>query len=86
MTNKSRTLYTGMTNNLKRRVSEHKAKQVQGFTQKYNITRLIYYESFNYAQDAITREKQIKGWLRIKKINLIESVNPKWKDISEDGE
>ncbi len=86
MTNKSRTLYTGMTNNLKRRVSEHKAKQVQGFTQKYNITRLIYYESFNYAQDAITREKQIKGWLRIKKINLIESVNPKWKDISEDWE
>ncbi len=83
MTNHSRTLYTGVTNNLPRRVYEHKQKLVRGFTQKYNITQLAYYETTPDVRSAIAREKQIKGWLRSKKIALIESMNPKWKDLSE---
>ncbi len=75
MTNKSRTLYTGVTNNLERRVSEHRQKLIPGFTNKYNITLLVYYEVFEDIREAIAREKQIKGWLRAKKIALIESVN-----------
>jgi putative endonuclease len=82
MTNKSRTLYTGVTNNLERRVYEHKNKLVPGFTSKYNITMLAYYEETNDVQVALAREKQIKGWLRSKKIVLIESLNPQWKDLS----
>ena len=82
MTNKSRTLYTGVTNDLERRVYEHKQKLVPGFTAKYNITRLVYFEVTQDVKAAITREKQIKGWLRSKKIALIESVNPEWKDLS----
>ena len=73
MTNTSKTLYTGMTNNLERRVYEHKNKLVSGFTSKYNITKLVYYEETNDVNAALTREKQIKGWLRSKKIAL----NPK---------
>ncbi|MBV6421535.1 MAG: hypothetical protein DAHOPDDO_02810 [Ignavibacteriaceae bacterium] len=83
MTNKSKTLYTGMTNNLNRRVYEHKNKLIEGFTKKYNIDKLIYFELFNNPKDAIRREKQIKGWIRKKKIELIESMNPEWKDLSE---
>jgi len=83
MTNRSRTLYTGITNNLVRRVYEHKRKLVKGFTKKYNITTLVYWEVFEDVHVAITREKQIKGWLRKKKISLIESVNPEWRDLSE---
>lgn len=82
MTNKSRTLYTGVTNDLDRRVNEHKQKLVPGFTAKYNITRLIYFEVTQDVQAAIAREKQIKRWLRRKKIALIESVNPDWADLS----
>jgi putative endonuclease len=70
MTNHSRTLYTGGTNNLERRVSEHKLKQTQGFTAKYNITTLVYYEGTTDVLSAIAREKTIKGWLRAKKIAL----------------
>ena len=66
-----------------RRVYEHKNKMIKGFTKKYDITKLVYYEETNDIQAAISREKQIKGWLRGKKIALIESVNPKWKDLSE---
>lgn len=84
MTNKSRTLYTGVTNNLVRRVDEHKKKLVPGFTSKYNIQFLVYYESTSSIHTAIEREKQIKGWLRSKKIALIDSMNPKWKDLSEE--
>ena len=84
MTNMSRTLYTGVTNDLPRRVWEHKQKLVKGFTKKYNITKLVYYEETNDVLGAIEREKQIKGWLRKKKIDLIESLNPEWKDLSED--
>ena len=82
MTNRSRTLYTGVTNNLKRRVYEHKRKLIPGFTSKYNITQLVYFETTEDIRVAISREKQIKGWLRIKKIGLIESMNPKWNDLS----
>ncbi len=84
MTNKSRTLYTGVTNNLERRVYEHKNKLLPGFTSKYHITMLVYYESGDNISVAIAREKQIKGWLRAKKIALIESMNPNWEDLSED--
>ena len=84
MTNKSKTLYTGVTNNLQRRVYEHKQKLIPGFTAKYNITMLVYYEIYNDINMAIFREKQIKGWLRKKKIDLIESTNPNWRDLSEE--
>ena len=72
MTNKSRTLYTGITNNIGRRVQEHKNKLTPGFTSKYNITMLVYYEEFGDVRNAIAREKPIKGWLRTNKIALIE--------------
>jgi len=82
MTNHSKTLYTGVTNDLIRRVYEHKNKMVEGFTKKYNITKLVYFEETGDVEAAIAREKRIKGWLRSKKIALIESANPKWKDLS----
>ena len=85
LTNKSRTLYTGITNDLNRRLYEHKNKLIEGFTKKYNISILVYFELFNNPDDAIRREKQIKGWLRKKKINLIESTNPEWKDLSNNN-
>jgi putative endonuclease len=84
MSNRSRTLYTGVTGDLKRRVYEHKNKLVNGFTRKYNIAKLVYYEATSEVASAIVREKQIKGWLRRKKIALIESANPRWKDLSEE--
>jgi putative endonuclease len=83
MTNKSGTLYTGVTNNLERRIYEHKHHLVKGFTNKYNIDKLVYFEETSDINAAITREKQIKGWLRKKKIALIQSMNPEWKDLSE---
>ena len=82
MTNRSRTLYVGVTNNLARRVYEHKNKLVPGFTSRYNIDRLVHFESMPDVRAAIAREKQIKGWLRAKKIALVESVNRDWKDLS----
>ena len=84
MTNKSGTLYVGVTNNLERRISEHKNSLIEGFTKKYKINRLVYYEETNDILAAIHREKQIKGWLREKKIALIESVNPEWNDLSKE--
>lgn len=82
MASRSRVIYTGVTNNLERRVYEHKNKLVEGFTSKYNVTRLVYFEETNDVHAALNREKQIKGWLRAKKTALIESVNPQWKDLS----
>ena len=84
MNNKSKNLYIGITSNLTRRVRQHKSGLIAGFTSKYNIKSLAYYEEFNNPRDAIIREKQLKGWLRRKKIDLIESVNPKWEDLSKD--
>ena len=83
LTNATGTLYTGVTNNLKRRVYEHKHKLVEGFTKRYNVSRLVCYEETGDIKAALMREKQIKGWLRQKKIKLIKSVNPKWEDLSE---
>jgi putative endonuclease len=77
------TLYVGMTNDLKRRVYEHKQKMIPGFTRKYNITRLAYYEETSDVHTALAREKEIKKWRRSKKITLIKSLNPKWQDLSE---
>ncbi len=84
MTNRSKTLYTGVTNDLQRRVREHKLGKIKGFTSKYLITRLVYFEEGDQINDAIAREKEIKGWLRSKKIALIESINPEWKDLSQE--
>ena len=78
----NKVLYTGITNNLKRRIYEHKNKLVVGFTQKYNVNKLVYFDCSSDVASAIAREKEIKGWTRQKKNNLIESVNPEWKDLS----
>ena len=83
MTNNSKTLYTGVTNNLERRALEHKNNANKGFTKKYKIDKLVYYETTDNAEDAIIREKQIKGWSRSKKVALIEILNPKWHDLSK---
>jgi putative endonuclease len=79
---RSRTLYTGVTSDLERRVFEHKEKLVPGFTAKYKIERLVYFEIAEDVHAAISREKQIKGWTRSKKLALIDSVNPTWSDLS----
>jgi putative endonuclease len=82
MTNPSRTLYIGITNDLIRRVYQHKNKLLPGFTTRYNVTMLVYFEETSDVQTALNREKQIKGWKRTKKSGLISSVNPKWIDLS----
>jgi len=82
MTNHSGTLYTGTTDNLEKRIYEHRHNLVPGFASKYNITKLVYYEQENDVEAALAREKQIKGWQRSKKVALIESKNPEWKDLS----
>ncbi len=84
MTNPSRTLYIGVTNNLERRIAEHKARRAPGFTRKYNITQLVHFEEFANVDDAIGREKQLKGWRRERKIDLIERNNPEWLDLARD--
>ncbi len=85
MTNKyNSVLYTGITNNLIRRVHEHKEKLIRGFTKQYNIDKLVYYEIFKDITEAIASEKQIKGGSREKKIELIQRLNKKWKDLYED--
>ena len=78
----SRTLYTGMTNDLARRVHEHKHKLTSGFTALYNVGELVYFEETSDVHAAIAREKQIKGWTRAKKVALIQSTNPHWQDLS----
>ena len=80
----NKVLYTGITNNLERRVYEHKNKLVKGFTAKYNINKLVYFDFTDDVTAAISREKQIKGWSRRNKNELIENTNPKWKDLSLD--
>jgi putative endonuclease len=77
------TLYIGMTNDLRRRVYEHKHKLVEGFTKKYNVTRLAYFEETPDVRTALAREKEIKKWRRSKKIALVQTTNPKWQDLSE---
>ena len=82
MNSPSHTIYTGITNNLERRVYEHKQGATAGFTKRYGCTTLVYYEGTSDVTSAITREKQIKGWLRSRNIALIEAGNPTWNDLS----
>ena len=84
MANIARTLYVGVTSDLYQRVAEHKAGQSSGFTSRYRLDRLVYAESTSDVEDAIAREKQLKGWRRSRKVELIESVNPGWEDLSVD--
>ncbi len=79
--NRNTVLYTGVTNDLNRRIFEHKNKLVKGFTSQYNVTKLVYYETFNSPEEAIVAEKKIKGWTRNKKISLIKNVNPEFRDL-----
>ena len=83
MSSLSGTLYTGITNDLKRRVYQHKHKLIEGFTSKYDVTRLVHYEVTDSVQAALAREKEIKAWRRSKKIDLIKSSNPTWRDLSD---
>jgi putative endonuclease len=86
LANNAKMLYTGVTNNLQRRIEEHKQHLIAGFTSKYHVTRLVYFEETSDVRVAIEREKCIKGWLRAKKVALIESSNPDWRDLSEEWE
>ena len=87
MTNRSRTLYVGMTNHLPTRVRQHKEHACEGsFTDRYQLDRLVWFEHYRYVRNAIAREKQIKGWLRLRKLQLIAEQNPTWRDLSEDWE
>ena len=78
-----RTLYIGMTNDLARRVHQHKHGLIPGFTRRYNVNRLVHFEAFTDVRDAQLREHQLKGWTRKKKIALIEAENPEWEDLSD---
>ncbi|ABR48035.1 Excinuclease ABC, C subunit domain protein [Alkaliphilus metalliredigens QYMF] len=80
----NKVLYTGVTNNLERRIYEHKNKLVKGFTAKYNVGKLVYFDYTSDVISAIAREKEIKGWARKKKNELIESINPQWNDLSKE--
>ncbi len=85
LTNKKNgTLYIGVTNDLERRIFEHKNKLIEGFTKRYDLTQLVYFESYQYVSDAIKREKSMKKWKRQWKINLIKEENSEWKDLAKD--
>ena len=84
LSNDTGTIYTGVTNNLLRRVDEHKRGAVEGFTKRYKIHRLIYFEETNNIYDALEREKQIKGWTRKKKLDLVRTINPTFEDLSNE--
>ena len=83
LTSRTGTLYIGITGYIDRRIPQHKMDSIEGFTEKYKVHRLVYYETFGYVLNAISREKQLKGWRREKKIALIEKTNPRWQDLSE---
>ena len=82
-TKNNKMLYVGVTNSVARRITEHKSKQISGYTQKYNLNKLVYVQEFSDINYALAAEKKIKGWLRSKKDNLISEFNPEWKDLSE---
>ena len=84
MASKSRVLYVGVTGFLMARILQHKAGEVAGFTQKYRVSRLVYYETFQYVNNALRRETEIKKWRREKKVALIEASNPTWEDLAAD--
>ena len=83
LTNKPKgTLYVGVTNSLETRIWQHKSKAIEGFSKRYGLDRLVYFEEFRDVNRAIAREKELKGWLRVKKIALVEAGNPAWRDLS----
>ena len=84
VTNRFKTLYTGITSKLRQRIRQNKTGEFEGFTSKYQLDRLVYWERFKSVHNAIAREKQIKGWRRIKKIELIVGMNPTWADLAAD--
>jgi putative endonuclease len=84
LSNSSRTLYVGMTNDLVRRVYEHKQKRMPGFTARYNLTELVYFEEAAHPQIAVAREKELKGWRRSRKVALVSAANPTWRDLAVD--
>ncbi|HEU4742439.1 MAG TPA: GIY-YIG nuclease family protein [Meiothermus sp.] len=84
LTNDSQTLYVGMTNDLARRIHEQRDKLIEGFTRRYNITQLVYYEETQDVRTAIEPEKQLKSWSRRKKYDLINSFNPRWRDLGDE--
>jgi putative endonuclease len=84
MASKSRVLYVGVTSNLQRRVHEHKAGEIDGFSRKYKVNRLVHYEVTTEVRSALAREKELKGWRRTTKVELIETTNPLWNDLSEE--
>ena len=84
LASKTRRLYVGMTSNLERRMQEHRSKAVDGFTSRYNVDRLVWYQAIDGAGDAVERERQVKGWRREKKVALIEAENPGWTDLARD--
>ena len=83
MASRSLTLYTGVTGDIYHRALQHKAGEVEGFTKKYHINRLVYYETFKYGNNAIVREKQVKAWTRAKRLALIKTMNPTWQDLAD---
>jgi putative endonuclease len=84
LANKTRTLYVGVTNDLVRRVHEHRERATPGFTSRYRVNRLVYFQPATEISAAIDREKEIKGWVRRKKVEMIEAANPDWRDLAED--
>jgi putative endonuclease len=84
MASRSHNFYVGVTNDIARRTREHKNHSLEGFTARYNVERLVWYEIYDDIRRAIAREKQLKGWVRAKKIQLIEALNPTWQDLSEE--
>jgi putative endonuclease len=84
LSSRAKRLYIGVTNDLERRVLQHKRREVEGFTSRYNINQLVYYEETDDVQAAISREKQLKGWMRIRKIQLVMDENPEWVDLADD--
>ncbi len=83
LASRTKRLYIGVTNSLQRRVGEHKSAEIEGFSKRYHINRLVYTEEWKRASEAIGREKQLKAWRRAKKVNLIEAENPEWDDLAE---
>jgi putative endonuclease len=82
LSSKTKRLYIGVTNDLERRVAQHKRREVEGFTSRYNIDRLVYFEETNDVWAALNREKQLKGWMRVRKLELVSDMNPEWRDLA----
>jgi putative endonuclease len=82
LSSKTKRLYIGVSNDLERRVAQHKRREVEGFTSRYNIDRLVYYEETDDVWAALNREKQLKGWVRIRKVELVSDMNPEWRDLA----